>query len=278
MLRRSQIPPLQTLTARPAPFNVHCLSWSPDAELAIAIDDCVHVFLPSYPSVRRAGDAPSTTGGVPPPQYSLTLRISSKIRPSTDLNSQLFAFAGVRLPSIEEDAGIVAGLGRGPATGRGAGMFQVVRVEWSPSGIGCNLRPILLALLTTGSVVALGEHVDPNEVGLKSRTVNTWKILWGLGGFLPLPDSEETRNYRFMNERITSFSWAKEIEAGKGLLAYRTEGGDIAIMSVQFVVKSRSGDGPSLREGWEVQEVARFRANGPHTVRRNVWNSLLTID
>jgi hypothetical protein len=144
-------------------------------------------------------------------------------------------------------------------------MFQVVRVEWSPAGLGCNLRPILLALLTTGMLVAFGEHVDENEAGLRSRTIKMWKILWGLGGTLPIPDSEEEAGYRFMDERITSFSWAKEIAAGRALLAYRNDEGDVAIMSVQFHTRPKPGDS-KLTDGWDVQEVARFRANGPHAV------------
>lgn len=232
----------------------------------MAVDDCIHVFLPSFPSVRRPGEIPSSTGGAPPPQYSLTLRISSKIRPEPAVNRQLFAFAGVDLPQTEDEI-VLPPLGRGPVTGKGAAMFQAVRVEWSPSGLGCNLRPILLVLLTTGMVVALGEHVEKSEAGLRSRTIKMWKILWGLGGTLPIPDAEEKGGYRFMDERIDSFSWARELAPGRALLSYRNDEGDVVIMSVQFRTKTEF-DESNLHEGWEVQEVARFRSNGPHAVSR----------
>ncbi|KAK0391204.1 hypothetical protein NLU13_0705 [Sarocladium strictum] len=255
---RSQIPALQTLNLRPRPLNTHAIAASCDAELAVAAEDCIHVFLPSYPSPGRGG-------GVPRPQFSLTIRISSKIRPCNDLNRQLFAFQGRKMPSREVPEAIG---GVGPVTGRGAGMSQVVRVEWSPSGLGSNLRPVLLALLTTGCVVAFGEDVNQEEeaaeLGLTNRSVRMWKILWGLGGMLPIPDPEESKGYRFMGERITSFSWAKEVAPGRALLAYKTEAGDVVIMSVQFGAKSVPAEKGALAEGWEIQEVARFIGSDPH--------------
>jgi hypothetical protein len=118
-------------------------------------------------------------------------------------------------------------------------------------------------------VIVFGEHIDHEEAaeaGLTSRSVKMWKILWGLGGMLPIPDPEEAKGHRFMDERITSFSWAKDVAPGRALLAYRTEDGDVVIMSVQFAEIAGAVKEGALSEGWDIQEVARFNGSGPHKV------------
>lgn len=92
-------------------------------------------------------------------------------------------------------------------------------------------------------------------------------MLWGLGANLPIPDGESKFGYQTMNERITSFSWAKEIAPGIGLLAYSNDGGQVVIMGVQFFYKSLEVEGSTTDEaGWEIFEVDRFDARGPHDV------------
>ena len=53
---RSQIPRLKSLTVRARPLTCHALSWSSDAELAVATDEAVHVFIPEFPKAACAGE------------------------------------------------------------------------------------------------------------------------------------------------------------------------------------------------------------------------------
>ncbi len=155
-------------------------------------------------------------------------------------------------------------------TRSGAGLGHVVRVEWSPSGLGSNLRPVLTAMTTHGAVVALGEHVEANSSSastMRARSFKNWKMLWGLGARLPLPSQETKGGVEFMDERITSFSWAKEVSHGRALLAYATDSGQVVIMAVQFYRASKGQqDNVSDDQMWEVKEGARFNGQGPHEV------------
>lgn len=230
----------------------------------MATDDGVHVFIPEYPSVRRPGDAAPTLRD----QYALSLQVSSRIRPIADVNRQLFASRGLDPPAQEAgQAELFLGVGDGLVVGQGSGMFQVVRVEWSPPGVGCNLRPVLTCMLTTGQLITLGEAVDhasTTAASLKSRSFKEWKILWGLGGLIPLPDDEVDEGFRVMDERVTSFSWSRHFDSGRGLLAYMNEQADVVIMSTQLC--SAKAANPGQQEGWDIREVARFRGHSPHTV------------
>lgn len=153
-------------------------------------------------------------------------------------------------------------------TGSGASICQIVRLEWSPNGLGCNLRPILTALSTNGGVYALGEHIDMQSTmvaGMRTRSFKAWKTLWGLGAQLPLPDASVEDGFRNMNERIQSFSWAKELAPGRALMAYCNDAEEVAIMSIQLFPRPREGE-PSIDETiWDIREVGRFDGRGKHT-------------
>ncbi|KFA78076.1 hypothetical protein S40288_05430 [Stachybotrys chartarum IBT 40288] len=266
-MERSNAPPLKTLALKSSPLTSHTIAWSCDAELAVATDDTLYLFLPEYP--KKNDDGGTGVGEFAKDlgrhQFSLSFRASSIVRPDPAINAQLCAFAGVKLPSTKsgEDTNF-KGVGVGHITGTGGATCQPVKLEWSPSGLGHNLRPILAVMHTTGSIVMLGEHVERKLSTSTSRVrgFKHWKILWGLGARLPIPDQSRGKGFRRMADRIKSFSWAKEIASGRALLAYMNDASQVVIMSVQFYPRRKSPQSEELV--WEVQEVARFDGNGPH--------------
>ena len=145
-----------------------------------------------------------------------------------------------------------------------------MRIEWSPNGLGQNLRPVLTVLATNGSIVTLGEHIDSGSTIASSATTRTfrnWRFLWGLGALLPIPDGEDARGFREMDERIVSFSWAREILPGRGLLAYANDSREVVVVSVQFCSRQPGPEGSTGEQSaWEICELARFDGRGPHKV------------
>lgn len=265
MLTPTQAPPLRTIPLKYRPLAPHALAWSCDAELAVAADANIYIFLPEYPTPRQTADDFTVRY-----QYSLNLQTPGLIRSDPAINAPLCAAAGFRIPPprIGQDTSF-HGVGHGLVTREGAPLSQVVRLEWSPGGLGCNLRPVLTVLLTNGSVVALGENINPRSTmasGMASRGFKSWKILWGLGALLPVPDGQPKQKIKLMDERITSFSWAKEIAPGRALLAYRNDDAEIVIMSIQHYSRADSQPRPDEEAIWEVHEVARFDGSGLHGV------------
>ncbi|PNY24186.1 Uncharacterized protein TCAP_05874 [Tolypocladium capitatum] len=263
----SQAPRLETLDFRFRPLAPHALAWSCDAELAVALDDALHVFLPNYPNGGAGDDA--LDGDQMHHQFSMSLQASGIIRPDASINAKLCEAAGVKLPGPRNmEVSAFCGVGRGPVTGSGAALGQIVRVEWSPNGMGQNLRPVLTVLVTNGSIVTLGEHIGSGSTIASSATTRTfrnWRFLWGLGALLPIPDGDCKRGFREMDERIVSFSWAREILPGRGLLAYANDSREIVIMSVQLYSRESELEGSTGdQSAWEICELARFDGRGPH--------------
>ncbi|KAF5010906.1 hypothetical protein FDECE_2934 [Fusarium decemcellulare] len=264
---KSKTRPLRTIHLKSRPLTTHALAWSCDAELAVATDDTIYILLPEYP--RGGGPDDAGEDEELQSQFSLAYRASGLIRPDPTINAQLCAFSGIRVvgpPANDENW--FPGVGNGVVTGSGASISQIVRLEWSPNGLGCNLRPILTALSTNGAIYALGEHIDRQSTliaGMSTRSFKAWKTLWGLGAQLPLPDTGVEDGYRNMNERIQSFSWAKEMTPGQALLAYSNDMEEIAIMSVQLFGRPRDEEPLSEEMIWDLREIARFDGRGRHT-------------
>lgn len=258
---------MESLQLTSRPLSPHALAWSCDAELAVATADCIYVFLPEYLSGREGETAEDATRR----QFALSMQPSAILQPSQGINTQLFAQAGIPFPQLvaSEDA-TFRGVGGGALTGSGAALGQVIRVEWSPNGLGSNLRPVLLALTTTGALVAFGEHNNHGStmtLNLRTRGFKNWKMLWGLGAKLAVPDKRCEGGVRRMNERIVSFSWAKEIASGKALLAYTNDAGEIVVMSIQYFSRQQDSQSASEEEWvWDIRQLARFYGKGPHEV------------
>ncbi|KAG6101952.1 hypothetical protein E4U31_003519 [Claviceps sp. LM219 group G6] len=264
---RSKARPLHPLELRARPIAPRAIAWSCDAELAIATTDTIHIFLPEYPRPSRSSDDAADEDAFRP-QFSLTLTASGILRPDPAINGPLCAFAGVSLPYAESNESFVfRGVGTGEATRCGSSLSQSLGVEWSPNGLGRNLRPVLTILTTSGSIVAMGEHMDGQgsrpvmTSTLRSRTFKHWKILWGLGAQLPILDEESAGGFRNMDERIVSMSWAGEIGSGTGLLAYMNDEREVVVMGVQLLHRKVGEDEES---GWDVSEIVRFDCQGPH--------------
>ncbi|KAK0715052.1 hypothetical protein B0H67DRAFT_232908 [Lasiosphaeris hirsuta] len=187
------------------------------------------------------------------------------------------------------------GAGYGPITGVGSSMNHVVCMAWSPSGLGINRRPILAILTGAGVVAMYGDsgalaNILPraNEGMIQRRVLNSWIVLWGVGERLMVPGQQDA-----MSENIRGIAWAREISPGQALLATINDVKEIAIICVQttWTRPDDKAKGPASEESnsrnetsteagdrgtgsmpddskqrltWQVNEVARFKADGPH--------------
>lgn len=266
-----QIRRLKTQTLKEHPLNQHALAWSCDAELAVAAADAIYIYFPEYPSVPEASGS-GDGEAVLQHQFASYLRVEGVFRPDPAINQQMCELAGIRLPS-DPSIGDFWRQAKRPVpgreiTGKGAALCQIASLEWSPTGLGANLRPVLTAMLTTGQLLTIGDALEGDLAtapATRSRNTKMWKILWGLGVGLPIPAEDEEGAYRTMDERIKSFSWAKEILPGRALLAYATDEDEIVIMAIQHFLRPKPKS-MAVEDVWEVAEVARFDARSPHKV------------
>ncbi|KAK7742997.1 hypothetical protein SLS63_000565 [Diaporthe eres] len=164
------------------------------------------------------------------------------------------------------------GAGIGLIGSAGTSMNHVVAVEWSPSGLGRNRRPVLgvltgcgsLAIYGEGCALPFGSTVRPlRSVATKgkgaARDLASWVVLWAVGENFVVPGQEE---YGY-GEFIKAFSWSQEIGPGKALLGYMNDLREVVILSVGTEYRTTKDDG--LEEAvWNVQEVFRFEVEAPH--------------
>lgn len=271
---KRQVHRLKTLALKERPLAPQALAWSCDAELAVATTEAVFIFLPEYPS-SATGDASQVVDDalMYHHQFASYLQLEGVFRPDPIVNERLCETAGVpRVPPIHVLGELwrhsEAEVSGRDVTGKGGAVSHVIRVAWSPGGLGANLRPVLTVMMTTGQLLAVGEVLDSSTAagaGLRTRNTKLWRVLWGLGAGLPLPDEREEGAYRTMDERIKSFAWAGEMASGRGLLAYATDEDDVVIMSVQRYVRSKPNS-TDIEDVWQVREAARFDARSPHEV------------
>ncbi|KAK1544086.1 hypothetical protein CPAR01_04719 [Colletotrichum paranaense] len=328
-----QIPPLKTLTLKSRPLASHALTFSCDAELAVAADDSIHVFLPEFPTPEEPNakqdlskdnkeDAQATAPADEDPAgvaaaalaaaaadakdgeklyrqqfYTFQLRIPTSRKPDPRMNAALFAARGLPIPSYDDDwaAGEAAaggpgeaaildpssafeGVGSGTVTGYGASLNQVVAIEWSPGNLGRNLRAVLTVMLTNGALLVIGEGSGsgggstshgPVDLGARMRNFRDWRILWGVGANLPLPDPDAEEGgdegAHLPRDKVRSFAWARMVGAGQALLAYATDLEEVVVLSAQYYLPNEMDDASDAGSYvWEVEEVARFDGRGPH--------------
>ncbi|SPN98414.1 uncharacterized protein DNG_01459 [Cephalotrichum gorgonifer] len=196
-------------------------------------------------------------------QYSAApLRILIPHMTDPRANRDLLARTGATVNFDEEEDDFM-GVGVGVVTGFGSGLNQVVGVHWSPSGLGPNLRPIVTALLTKGMILAYGEVLGKVAEGGTSRDFRFWKLLWGIGGSMPLPDRG---GFSVKGDRIKAFSWAGEVGSGRGLLGYHTDADELVVMAVQYVEAVEEPGMNSQGPAWRIDEVSRVKIKGPHVV------------
>ncbi|KAF3766994.1 hypothetical protein M406DRAFT_226835, partial [Cryphonectria parasitica EP155] len=163
------------------------------------------------------------------------------------------------------------GAGVGIIGASGASMNHVVAVGWSPAGIGRNGRPVLAVLTGVGSLAVYGEG-GPAPFGSTARPLRnlgagrgaardlqSWVVLWAVGENFVVPGQEE---YGY-GEFVKAFAWCREVGGGRALLAYLNDVRELVVLSVGTTFRKRETDG--LEEAiWNVQEVMRLEAAGPH--------------
>ncbi|KAH8765476.1 hypothetical protein F5883DRAFT_421335 [Diaporthe sp. PMI_573] len=341
----SQILPLRGLNLNSKPLNHRAIAWSCDAELAVAADDSLIVFLPEFPildpndgdedededepmaeddpqdmqpgggddthqAATRANIDPLDTSD-PRRQFFDGMRHFPVSWPylSADLNAHVWEAAGRPMPLLHtnvrdhldrdvthileampkdaeqeaeymESGAVIPfhevnhhpGAGVGLIGSAGTTMNHVVAVEWSPSGLGRNRRPVLGVLTGCGSLAVYGEGcalpfgstVRPlRSVATKgkgaARDLASWVVLWAVGENFVVPGQEE---YGY-GEFIKAFSWSQETGPGKALLGYVNDLREVVILSVGTEHRTTKEDG--LEEAvWNVHEVARFEVEMPH--------------
>ncbi|ROW16593.1 hypothetical protein VPNG_01584 [Cytospora leucostoma] len=170
------------------------------------------------------------------------------------------------------DAGHHPGAGVGVIGSSGTSLNHVVAVEWSPPGIGKNGRPVLAVLTGCGSLAVYGEGC-PLPFGNTARPLRgaatkgagaardlaTWNVLWAVGENFVVPGQEE---YGY-GEFVRAFAWSQGAGAGRALLGYVNDQREVVVLCVGAEY------GKSREEGldeavWNVREVCRFEAEGPH--------------
>lgn len=386
----SQILPLRGINLNSKPLNHRALAWSCDAELAVAADDSLIVFLPEFPLLDpndedededepmadddppdmqvqdgflssrlpkqygegdddeedrleedseddeiEAAQASQPNGGGKPGGGDDTHQAATRanIDPldtsdprrqffdgmrhfpvswpylSAELNAHVWEAAGRQMPLLHtnvrdhldrdvthildampkdaeqeaeymESGAVIPfheinhhpGAGVGMIGSAGTSMNHVVAVEWSPSGLGRNRRPVLgvltgcgsLAIYGEGSALPFGSTVRPlRSVATKgkgaARDLASWIVLWAVGENFVVPGQEE---YGY-GEFIKAFSWSQETGPGKTLLGYMNDLREVVVLSVGTEYRTTKDDG--LEEAvWNVQEVCRFEVETPH--------------
>lgn len=163
------------------------------------------------------------------------------------------------------------GAGAGVIGSAGTSLNHVVAVEWSPPGLGKNRRPVLAVLTGCGSLAVYGEGcASPfgntarpfRSVATRGkgavRDLASWIVLWAVGENSVVPGQED---YGY-GEFIKAFAWSQGTGDGKALLAYMNDQREVVILCVGTEYR-KTEDG--LDEAvWNVQEMSRFEAQGPH--------------
>jgi hypothetical protein len=273
-MAKYKVPPLKPITFKARPCKTHALDWSCDGELVVAGDDSLHVFLPHYrnPSSTENDEidsesekqGPDSNSSIREQFYSSPLRLV--IPRQLDPRMNLRLLEGNKRNVQDQNAKTpFMGYGVGVVTGFGSALNQVMSVEWSPTGMGPNHRPILTAGLTKGAIIAWGEAIPPRNANVdlfdtRSRGFRFWKTLWGIGANMPLPNAGSPTGVSTVGDRITSYSWARQISAdGLGLIAYMTDTRELVIMAIQRLEKDET-----LEAMWQIDEVYRHHVAGPH--------------
>ncbi|KAK2614073.1 hypothetical protein N8I77_000931 [Diaporthe amygdali] len=388
-MKNSKILPLRGLNLYSKPLNHRAIAWSCDAELAVAADDSLFVFLPEFPLLdpndededddepmaeddppdmqvqdgflssrlpKKYGEgddddedrleedsedddieaptASQANGGVKPEGGDDTHQAATRanIDPldtsdprrqffdgmrhfpvswpylSAELNAHIWEAAGRQMPLLhtnvrdhldrdvthildampkdaEQEAEYLEsgtiipfhevnhhpGAGVGMIGSAGTSMNHVVAVEWSPSGMGRNRRPVLAVLTGCGSLAVYGEGCalpfgstarPLRSVATKGkgavRDLASWVVMWAVGENFVVPGQEE---YGY-GEFIKAFSWSQEIGPGKALLGYVNDLREMVILSV--VTEYRKTEDGLEEAIWNVQEVCRFETETPH--------------
>lgn len=164
------------------------------------------------------------------------------------------------------------GAGTSIIGGTGSSMNHVVALEWSPPGLGRNLRPVLAVLTGVGSLAVYGDGahlpfgsaakpwkvLGQGALGGAARNLEGWLALWAVGENFVVPGQEE---YGY-GEFVRAFAWCREIGPGRALLAYVNDLRELVVVCVG--TRFRTTEDGLDEAVWNVQEVLRMEAAGPH--------------
>lgn len=194
---------------------------------------------------------------------------------SAELNRHLWEAAGKEFPLVdtedlpEQEINPHPGAGSGVIASVGSTLNHVVAIDWSPSGVGRNRRPVLAVLTACGSLAVYGEggptfgmsssSLRVGHKGRAARDLGSWVVLWAVGENFIIP-GQEAFGY---GERIKAFAWCQEVAPGKALLAYMNDQREIVIVGVGTEFKMVD-DGMFEEAVWNVTEVCRFEVTGAH--------------
>ncbi|KAI1496650.1 hypothetical protein F5X99DRAFT_61558 [Biscogniauxia marginata] len=253
--------PLESFSLAAFPRTTHNITWSPDAELAIACDDCVFIFIPEFSAPFKSAFAQPRHDALR--QYDeAALRFPVNPIKGPELNRHLFDVLGRDFPR----RGPYEGSGSGTITSQGGSMNHVVALEWSPCGLGRTNRSVLAVLTSTGILTiyyeGASDAIGTSKLGGRnSRALRSWAAAWSVGGGLLLP-AAEGHSQSLDNEYVTAFAWAREFDGKRAALAYENDEEEIVIILIQVERNREAPSGGAAR--WRVEEVARFAAGGPH--------------
>ena len=176
-----------------------------------------------------------------------------------------------------KDEDTTLGAGEGVISSAGSSLNHVVSISWSPSGLGRNRRPVLAVLTSAGYIGFYGDgasaaktrgggftSIGRGDDTLRQRDLSSWAVLFGAGERFVVPGQQVD-----VTERVASIAWAKEIAPGQALLAYANDAQEVVVLSIQSMsvsVEDMHASTSMKKEEttWRVQEVARFKAQGPH--------------
>ncbi|KAI1635035.1 hypothetical protein F4809DRAFT_642873 [Biscogniauxia mediterranea] len=237
--------PLESFPLSAFPRTTHNIAWSPDAELALACDDCVFLFIPEFSS--SVSTSTSTSAANPTPIYTsastplrqydeAALRFPVNPVKGPALNRHLFASSsssssrvstadddgdgdGEFAPAAAAAGGGAAGTpyegaGSGTVTSQGSSLNHVVALGWSGCGLGRAGRAVLGVLTGAGILTVYCEGRDDDGA------VGAFRLGGGGGG--------GGRNARALR------SWVAAWGVGGGLVL-PVKGGGVAGAGAEYV-------------------------------------------
>ncbi|KAI1317298.1 hypothetical protein F5Y16DRAFT_153203 [Xylariaceae sp. FL0255] len=225
--------PLEPIELTVNPKSTHNLAWSPDAELAVAVDDSVIIFVPEFfPRPGLSPDEPNVSSAPydGPTQFSevRSLRFPTTPLRHREFNRHLFENVGQEFDALLHFTGAGTGFGVDGQTvlvAHGGTLNHVVAVEWSPAGLGRVGRSVLAVLSSAGviTVYCQGKSDESSSMGVngagdakgkerKSRSLRPWCAAWcvGAGLFVPVAPGPDGRVSEGKREAVVSFSWARD--------------------------------------------------------------------
>ncbi|KAL1871570.1 hypothetical protein VTK73DRAFT_2034 [Phialemonium thermophilum] len=197
--------------------------------------------------------------------------------------------------TVSKVVDVAEGVGSGLISGSNSSFNHVVRISWSPAGLGHGGRPVLAVLTSAGTIGIYGDRPSSEEASsfaplrgkdgmVKQRSLSSWAILWGVGGRLTVPHQKSKAEY------IQGMAWSREITAGHALLAYINDSNEVVVLDVRYQRVSTATNeyskqkkihkGPSQENAsattveekmWKVYELSRFKSECPH-VGKFVWD------